>query len=219
MNHVGRLEHEHGVAVGVGRRHAERLDGLAARVEGRGLGEGDGRQGGRRRRRELHVHEADRLLAGQALADVLVGDDDRAGSAEVLVAAGVVEVPVGVEQGADRLRADRRHRLADRGDAGRDAGVDEGDVVRPRNDGDVAARPGEQPHARGQLGQLDRRPLEPARRGRLRLLRPRGRPPGQCQSATRHRPQCVPPVHRLFLRGCMDKSSPAAGEGPRGIVL
>ena len=138
VDDVGADELDDGVAVGVGVGHVPHHDRLAVPVE-RDVGpERDDRQ--RHGRRLLgpahHVLELGRV---HPAADVVVGHDQRAGLAEVLVAAGVVAVPVGVHHEPDRLRGHGpnggQDLLGQRGELIVD---DEGAVI-PHRKADVAA--------------------------------------------------------------------------------
>ena len=81
---------------------------------------------------------------------------DRPGAGEDLVAAGVVEMPVGVDQPRNRLPAGALDRLEDILGPHGNARVDHGETVRPAQDGDVAAGPLDQMEASRELDGLDR---------------------------------------------------------------
>jgi hypothetical protein len=96
-----------GVAVGVGMLDMVDADVVAIEVEGDVVGEGDDRQRAGRRRRDDRAPE--HLLHRHAAPDIVVGDDHRAGSPDILVPAGMVLVPVGVDDEADRIGIDLAH--------------------------------------------------------------------------------------------------------------
>jgi len=169
VDDAGPAEMDDGVAVGVGGRHVEGVDVVAVDMQGHGVVEGHHRKRLRRRGRELHAHRLDELLGAQAEAHVVVGHDEGPRLAEVLVPAGVVGVPVGVEDETHGPVADRGHRRLDLGCHGRPLVVDEEDAVGSRGDADVASRARQHPDALRHLLRLDLDLLE------IGALRARGR--------------------------------------------
>ena len=97
----------------------------------------------------------DELGLAHAPADVVVREDRGAGLAEVLVAAGVIDVPVRVDHEAHRLGAQLRERLLDLGRQRRELVVDDDDAVLADRRADVAAGAGEHVDALRQLLRLD----------------------------------------------------------------
>jgi len=74
---------------------------------------------------------------GEVLARVCLRDDLCADRMQPLVAVGVVEVPVGVDQMRDGLRAEIGKNLAELGTRHANAGIDEHFAIRARQNGDV----------------------------------------------------------------------------------
>ncbi len=155
MDDVRVPEVDHRVAVGVGRVHMVGVDLLAVEVERHGVGEGHDRQGRLWSRGDRLVERLHELIDAHPLADVLVRDDQRARLAEVLVAARVVAVPVGVEHEADRPVADLRDRGHDLLGQRRVLVVDQEDAVRAGRDADVATPAHQHVDAVGDLDRLD----------------------------------------------------------------
>ena len=86
------------VAVGMRVWHVHCAHGIAVEMETHSLAEGDDRQGHLRRGRQIRSESRQRLRLAHQHSHVVVGEDLRPGLAEILVAAGMVEVPMGVEQ-------------------------------------------------------------------------------------------------------------------------
>ncbi len=142
------------------------MDLVAVEMEGDGVGEGDHGErhlGPGRHRAVERLHE---LIGAHAVPDVVVGDDQGALAAQVLVAAGVIAVPVGVEHEADRPGLDRRHRRLDLLGQRRELIVDQEHSVLAGRDPDVAPLPDQHVDARRHRHRLDD--------DLLRLLRRRG---------------------------------------------
>ena len=76
----------------------EHVDLLVVPMKGHGVGERHDRERHGRRRGHGRLELLDELVLGQAAPDLLVGHDDRSALADVLVAPGVVGVPVRVHQ-------------------------------------------------------------------------------------------------------------------------
>ena len=86
-------------AIGMRRqRRANSADRLTVEVEIDPRGEGHDRQRIFRRRHGRRATRSGRRLTGKALADIVAGEDGRARFAEHVVAAGMIEVPVRVDQ-------------------------------------------------------------------------------------------------------------------------
>jgi len=98
LEDVGVFEVEEDVGVGVGGGYVGEGDGFIAVVEGGGFGERDGGAGGFGGGFNGHFEELDGVFFREAFVGVFVGDDGGARGREGGVAAGVVEVPVGVDQ-------------------------------------------------------------------------------------------------------------------------
>ena len=139
------------VAVGMGMLDMDGADVVAVEVEGQILAEGDHRQrAGRRRRHPLAAHQ---LLHRHPAADIVVGDDHRAGAAEILVPAGMIAMPVGVDDEADRIGIERAHRGEDPLGQRRILIVDQDVAVGAVGEADIAA-------AAEQHGDAGRDPLD-----------------------------------------------------------
>ena len=90
----------------------------------------------RRRRHPLAAHQ---LLHRHPDADIVVGDDHRAGAAEILVPAGMIAMPVGVDHEADRIGIERAHRRDDPLGRRRILVVDQDVAVGAVGEADIAA--------------------------------------------------------------------------------
>jgi hypothetical protein len=114
---------------------------VAVQVQRDVVGEGHHRQrgGGLRLDRHLVPHHVQDVVDAEALADVLLGDDDRAGGRERRVAAGVVHVPMRVDHEAHRLLRQRAQRHLQLGRHRLDLVVDDEEAVVTDGRGDVAA--------------------------------------------------------------------------------
>jgi len=101
--------------------------------------EDSGRYRGRRRGWEsvLKVSSDERGL-GKMFARVLVRQNTGSGFMDPLVAAGVVEMPVRVDQLFDRIRVDARECLGDVRPCGDDLRVHEQFSIRTSQDGDIS---------------------------------------------------------------------------------
>jgi hypothetical protein len=139
VHHVRAPEVHRRVAVRVRRGQVNRRYLVAVDVERHGIVEGDDRQGARRCGQLLALDELDELPSRHAPADVVVGDEQRAGLAHVLVAAGVIEVPVGIEDEPHRPVGQRGDGGEDLGRQGRELVVDDEDRVGTDGESDVAA--------------------------------------------------------------------------------
>ena len=106
-----------------------------------------------------------RAARGEPHADVVVREDRRAGLAEVLVPARVVEVPVGVDEVAHRRAAEVGHRLGDLVGQRGELVVDQHGAVGAVGHADVAARAEQHRHPGPERLGLD---LDFAEVGRLR---------------------------------------------------
>ena len=152
MEHVGALPVDQRVAVGMGVLDMDDLDVVAIEVEGQIVAERHHRQRpGRRRRHDLG---ADQLLHRHAAPDIVVGDDDGAGAAEILVPAAMVAMPVGVDDEAHRIGIDRAHRGEDALGQRRKLVVDQDVAVGAVGKADIAA-------GAEQDGDARRDPLDP----------------------------------------------------------
>ena len=141
VHHVGALEVDHGVAVGVGRRNVENVGALSIEMKGDGVAEGDHRERGPGRCRDGAPPHLLELLHAQALAHIAVGDDHGPRLAEILVASRVVAVPVGVDHEADRFVADLADRRSSILGERRVLIVHQEDPVLAGGDGQVAPAP------------------------------------------------------------------------------
>ena len=103
---------------------------------------------------EMHADQIVRLR--QPRLRVLVGDDARARLAEVAVVVGMIEVPVGVDQGLDRRPVDGVERRLQARPRRLDEAVDDDLAVGTVQDHDVAAGTGEHDEAFAELRRLDR---------------------------------------------------------------
>ena len=113
MNDVGVLEHHHCVAVGVRMLHMNYADGVAIPIKIHPVGKSDDRQSDGRRGRNVPVERFHELIDAHATADVFVRYNDRSRFAKVLVAAGVIEMPV-------RVQYETHFPVRDLGDGGED---------------------------------------------------------------------------------------------------
>ena len=164
---IGAPKVDRGIAVGVGRRQVDRGDLATPEMEGHDVVEGHHRQGAGRRRQLFALDEFDELPSRHPAADVVMGDEQRAGLPHVLVAAGMIEVPVGVEDEAHRLVGNRRDGREDLRGERRELVVDHEHGVRPHGKASVAPLPEEDIHPRSQplggnpdrIGVLGRRDL------------------------------------------------------------
>jgi hypothetical protein len=143
------------VAIGVGARHMHHAQAVAVEVKADARREGDHRQ------RRLGaggigpVEAPGEAFHAHALADIVVRDDDGAGLAQCLVPAGVVAMPVRVDDEADGIGIDRFHRRFDLGHQRRELVVDEDVAVRAMRQADVSARAEQHRDARCHLLDLD----------------------------------------------------------------
>ena len=121
----------------------------------------------------LRVQRLDELVGRHPLADVFVREDQRAGLAHVLVAAGVIEVPVRVEHEPHGLRRDRLDGGEDLRRQRRELVVDDERRVIADDEPNVPARADEHVYRAG-----DRRGRGPER------CRSSGRAPLQAEATT-----------------------------------
>ena len=133
-HHVGVPEVDDAVAVRVRGRHGEDVHLLAVQVDGDVLAVGDGRQGHRRHR------------LGQPQPHAVLRHDEDAHAAEVLVAAHVVPVHVGVDDEADVAVGDPANRLQDAVGERGELIVHHEDAVVAHREADVAAAAGDVVH-------------------------------------------------------------------------
>ena len=96
-------EVDQGVAVGMGRRHVHHVDHLVVDVERHRRREGDDGERRPGAGRRLPVEHRVELLGAHPGAHVVVRHDDDPCAGHVLIAAGMIAVPVGVHQEPDRL--------------------------------------------------------------------------------------------------------------------
>ena len=101
VDDIGFTEKDDAVAIGVRARHVEHKYFVAIDVECYVLRERYRRQAFLRHRRFFSFEVVDDLVARQTLAYVVVRDDHRATLAQVDIAAGVVAMPVRVDQERD----------------------------------------------------------------------------------------------------------------------
>ena len=148
VDDVGVDEMDDRVSIGVGVLHVEGANLFAVPIERHRIAEGD--DGERVRGRLLRpLHHLEELIGIHAFAHVLVGYDHRAGLAEVLVAARMIAVPVGVQHEAHRAVADGGYRRQDLlGKAGELVVYDERPVLTHRQ-ANVSSRPHQHVHAVG----------------------------------------------------------------------
>ena len=139
VDDVGVGEVDGDVGVGVGGVEVGEVEGFAVGGDGFVLVEDDGGESAGGCRGEVGVEGGDLLGGAEALAGVFVGDDGGAGGVEPLVAVGVVEVPVGVDEVLDGVVGDGGEGLGDLGAGGGEAGVYEELAVGAGEDEDVAA--------------------------------------------------------------------------------
>ena len=139
MHDVRLLEAQHRVAVRVRGRHVDGLDGLAVQVKRGGAVEGDHRQCDIGGRLGLGVEELGELGRAHALADVVMGYDEGSRLAEILVAAGMIEMPVGIEYHLHRLVADGLDCGRNLGRQGRHVVVHDENAVGPAGHRDISA--------------------------------------------------------------------------------
>ena len=83
---------------------------VAVEMECQGIVKGDDWQSRTVHCRCLHAEHLDKVINGKAFAHIIMGDNDSAGLTHVHVTAGMVRVPVGVEQKADWLVRERGNR-------------------------------------------------------------------------------------------------------------
>jgi hypothetical protein len=126
------------------------------------------------------------------LRTFLVRDDERSRFSEVLVAAGVVAVPVRIEDELHRLGRDLRDRRGDLVAERRVLVVDHENRVHPGRDADVAAGAGQHVHG---VGKLRRSHLDLGEIGLRR--RRKGREGGQDGDARANRMGHVTPPFRF----------------------
>jgi hypothetical protein len=74
------------------------------------------------------------------LARVIMGENDGTLGAQPLVAVGMIEVPMGIDQMSDRIGAEARQRRSDPRARNADPGIDQDPAVEPREHGDIPAR-------------------------------------------------------------------------------
>jgi hypothetical protein len=101
------------VSVGMRVSHVNGLNRIAVEIEADRIGESDDRKRGSRRGGDPVVERSQELLLAHPAPDVLMGEDESAGSSHRFIAAGVIVVPVGVHHEPDRLRRDGRDRRLD----------------------------------------------------------------------------------------------------------
>ena len=175
VNQVVRLEMGDQVAVGVRGRNSGELNDFGADVDLKIVGR-ERRQRDRRRRWRRHLEHFGILLGRQPLSRSGSREDRCTCLAELLIAAGVVEVPVRVDQPRDRLAADGLYGVEDLLGAHRHARVDDRNPVCPIEHGDIPARTANEVQVGRELDRLDgdlrhRRPdLREQRRG-IRVIR------------------------------------------------
>ena len=169
-DHVEAREDHQRVAVGVRARDGDHLNLLAVHAHHQPIAIRHLRQAGRRHRR---AGRAVRVGIGvrQAVAQLLARDDDGAHLAEVLVAAGVIAVHVGVDDELDRLRRQALDRGGDLVAERRELRVDHEYAIRAEQHADRPALAVERVELVGDLVGLDldlaevRRALGVRRRG------------------------------------------------------
>ena len=88
---------------------------------------------------------------------LLVGEDGRAFAMQPLIAVGMVEVPMGIDQVLDRVGAEACEGLRDARTRGRNAGIHQKLAVSTGEDSDIAAGAFEHTHVAAQPVDLDRR--------------------------------------------------------------
>jgi len=107
MDHIGILPEDDAVAVGMGMFHMLYADLVAVQMQLDPVMIGYHRQGFRSSR-------WDRIIAlDQPVANMILGHDQHAGLTEILVTAGMVIVPVGVDQIFDRSSTEVLYRCLD----------------------------------------------------------------------------------------------------------
>ena len=139
MEDVGLGEVDGDVGVGVGGLVVGEFESADAVGEGAVAVEEDGRKSADGSGRNDGFVGDDVLGGAHAVARVLVGPDGGAGRVHPLVAVGVVEVPVGVDEDLDGLGVDGGEGFGELGLAGGVAGVDDELAFFGGEDGDVAA--------------------------------------------------------------------------------
>ncbi len=103
----------------------------------------------------LHSEERDEAFGRQALPHVFVRNDHSTRLAEILVAAGMIEVPVGVQQELDRFGRELGDRRLDLGRERRELVVDHEHRVLADRHAEVPARAGHHVDGVGELLGLD----------------------------------------------------------------
>jgi len=107
--------------------------------------------------KEVIIPIFDALNLRKMLACVRLRDDFRAGRMQPVVAAGVIEMPVRVDEMGDGIGAEVGEGLGDLRTRSRDTGIDEEFAIGARQDGNVAAGALENADIVSQLVGLDRR--------------------------------------------------------------
>jgi hypothetical protein len=133
----------------------KRVDLVPVQVEVHVVAERHHRPRGLGARRHGPVEQPAELLGAHPRAHVVVRHDPRAGLAEILVAAGVIAVPVGVDHEPHRLIGDLTERGEDPVGERRVLIVHQNHAVLAHRDADVPARALEHVDPVGELGALD----------------------------------------------------------------
>ena len=145
---VGFPETDHDVRLGVRIRQVRELQVFVVEVQRRRVRERDHRQRFARARRDGRVGGGIHLRSPEALAHVFVRDDDRAGLAEGIVAAGVIAMQVRVDHEVHRLVREHRDGGADLRRHVGELIVDDGGAVDAHREPHVAAASHEHVDAR-----------------------------------------------------------------------
>ena len=156
MHHVRLAKHDGDITVGVGRVVMPERDRQAVKLEIALAIEGLGREPSRRQREEIVVPVLDALHLGQIVSRPLLRDDFGARRVEPGIPIGMVEVPMAVDQMADRVSAQRRERLGKLWPRHADTRIDQHLAVWAGDDADVAARPLEHGDVVSELMDADR---------------------------------------------------------------
>jgi hypothetical protein len=128
------------------------------------------------------IERLQKLRRREPLPHVVVRDDERASFAVILVAAGVVEMPMRVQHESNGLRRERRDRGLDLRRERRVFVVDQKDRVFTHRQAHVAAGAGEHVHALSQGSRADLDRVEVLGRQRCGD----GRHEGDCDASTKH---------------------------------